>query len=213
MATEDDAARRPMFAMICINNVNRSPAAHERLKSAGLRVCSFGAGRHVSVPSRSPTAPREFRFETPYRAMHEQLRREDEELFSRNGVLAMLERDIATKDGPERWQSLSSKQLRQIDVVVCLDYQMYLVVLNDLSMRIHLSLKRKHLHLICLDVEDTPEDARSGSQCALELCKLLDAAAAADGAGADLSDACVKEIIVDFEHRHNLQLFYVGVQI
>lgn len=62
--------------------------------------------------------------------MHEQLQREDEELFARNGVLAMLERDIATKDGPERWQSLSSKQLRQIDVVVCLDYQMYLVVLN-----------------------------------------------------------------------------------
>lgn len=77
-------------------------------------------------------------------------------------------------------------------------------------MRIRLSLKKKHLHLICLDVEDTPEDAHRGSQCALELCKLLDEAAV--GAG-ELSDACVKAIIVDFEQRHDMQLFYLGVQI
>ncbi|GAB9473065.1 Rna polymerase ii subunit a cterminal domain phosphatase [Globisporangium polare] len=204
--------RRPMFAMICANNVNRSTAAHDHLHAAGLRVCSYGAGPRVSFPGRTMSTPRVFAFATPYEAMHRQLKKEDEELFTRNGVLAMLERDIATKRCPERWQALSNKQLQQIDVVVCLDYRMFLTVLEDLSMRIRLSFKKKRMHLICLDVEDTPEDACSGGLSALELCKELDAASKA-AAYAELTEERVKQIVVDYEKRHNTQLFYLGLRI
>ena len=34
------------------------------------------------------------------------------------------------KKAPERWQSLSKKQLVGIDLVVCLDYVMFLTVLE-----------------------------------------------------------------------------------
>lgn len=241
-----ETQHRPMFAMICVNNVNRSTAAHDHLHAAGLRVCSYGAGPRVSFPGRTMTTPHVFAFATPYETMHQQLKKEDEELFTRNGVLQILERDIATKRSPERWQALSNKQLQQIDIVVCLDYRMFLTVLEgtsfafvtgacstcllrnslvcvlffalfahlfiDLSMRIRLSFKKKRLHLICLDVEDTPDDACRGGRSALELCKELDDAAR-EATCAELSEERVKQIIVDYEKRHNTQLFYLGLRV
>lgn len=138
MQSQKDATNspeRPMFAMICVNNVNRSTAAHDHLQAAGLRVCSYGAGKHVSVPGPTSTSPRVFDFFTPYELMYTRLKHENDELFTRNGVLRMLERDIATKKCPERWQSLSNKQLQQIDVAVCLDYRMFLTVLEGASLR------------------------------------------------------------------------------
>lgn len=243
---------RPMFAMICVNNVNRSTAAHDQLHAAGLRVCSYGAGLRVSFPGHTPTTPRVFAFATPYETMHQQLKKEDEELFTNNGVLQMLERDIATKKCPERWQALSNKQLQQIDIVVCLDYRMFLTVLEgaraslcvlfvccccvthscvrcflfacdlfacalacftDLSMRIRLSFKKKHMHIICLDVEDTPEDASNGGLSALALCKELDDAAATTTTCGEFTEERVKQIVVDFEKRHHTQLFYLGLRI
>lgn len=121
---------RPLFAMICANNVNRSTAAHDELHAAGLRVRSYGAGRQVCFPGATATTPRCFSFATPYELMHRMLKKENEPLFRANGVLAMLERDMQTKKGPERWQSLVSKQMQEIDVVVCLDYRMFMVVLE-----------------------------------------------------------------------------------
>lgn len=121
---------RPMFAMVCANNVNRSAAAHESLSAAGLRVCSYGAGRQVTFPGRTSSESRTFKFLTPYSAMHSILQNEDAALFTGNGVLQILERDIPIKKAPERWQSLSNKQLVDIDVVVCLDYVMFLTVLE-----------------------------------------------------------------------------------
>lgn len=140
-----ETQRRPMFAMICVNNVNRSTAAHDHLHAAGLRVCSYGAGPRVSFPGRTITTPRVFAFATPYETMYRQLKKEDEELFTRNGVLQMLERDIATKRSPERWQALSNKQLQQIDIVVCLDYRMFLTVLESASFVLLLA----HVRLAC----------------------------------------------------------------
>ena len=121
---------RPMFAMVCANNVNRSTAAHEILNAAGLRVCSYGAGRQVTFPGRTSSESRTFKFLTPYLAMHSTLKKEDAALFTDNGVLEILERNMPIKKAPERWQSLSKTQLTGIDVVVCLDYSMFLTVLE-----------------------------------------------------------------------------------
>lgn len=123
-------AQGPMFAMVCINNVNRSPAAHASLRAAGLRVCSFGAGRAVTFPGATAADSRVFKFRTPYETMQRILQAEDAATFSRNGVLGILERDVSVKRGPERWQSLTNKDLLAIDVVVCLDYAMFITVLE-----------------------------------------------------------------------------------
>lgn len=198
---------RPMFAMVCANNVNRSAAAHETLRSAGLRVCSYGAGRQVTFPGKTSSESRTFRFLTPYAVMHRVLQKENSELFSANGVLEILERDLPLKDAPERWQSLSNKQLLGIDVVVCLDYVMFLTVLEDIQMRIRLSFKHKQLHIICLDTVDTPEDALTGGERVLELCRELDVPMP------ELTEEFVKAAVETFEKRHDLEMFYLGLHM
>jgi len=83
-------------------------------------------------------------------------------------------------------------------------------------MRIRLSFKKKCMHLICLDVEDTPEEAKNGGAYALSLCKEIDdAATGANSAApaAELTEERVKAIVVDFEKRHGLQLFYLGLRV
>ena len=74
------AVVRPMFAMICANNVNRSTEAHDHLHAAGLNVCSFGAGNKVNFPGPSKYDPRVFEFYTPYEVMYNQLKNENAEL-------------------------------------------------------------------------------------------------------------------------------------
>lgn len=75
------APTRPMFAMICANNVNRSTEAHDHLHAAGLRVCSFGAGNKVRFPGPSRYDPRIFEFFTPYQRMYDELKRENADLY------------------------------------------------------------------------------------------------------------------------------------
>ncbi|KAJ0406210.1 hypothetical protein P43SY_000394 [Pythium insidiosum] len=128
-----ETARRPLFATVCVNNVNRSMNAHEALEAAGMRVCSFGAGSVVCFPGRTATTPRIFSFSTSYEIMYETLKAEDEEHHTRTGVLKMLERNRSIKNGPQRWHKLSNKQLQDIDVVICLDSDMFIKVLEELE--------------------------------------------------------------------------------
>ncbi|KAL3657370.1 hypothetical protein V7S43_017689 [Phytophthora oleae] len=197
----------PMFAMVCANNVNRSAAAHESLNAAGLRVCSYGAGRQVTLPGRTSSDSRTFKFLTPYSVMHSVLEKEDAALFTSNGVLQILERDIPIKKAPERWQSLSNKQLVGIDVVVCLDYVMFLTVLEDIQMRIRLSFKTKQLHIICLDTVDSPEEAITGGERVLNLCRELNVPVD------ELTEEFVKATVEKFEKEHEQQMFYLGLHM
>ncbi|KAJ0407908.1 hypothetical protein P43SY_009195 [Pythium insidiosum] len=193
------AGARPMFAMICANNVNRSTEAHDHLHAAGLRVCSYGAGNKVRFPGPSRYEPRIFDFFTPYEVMYKQLKGEDEELFRRNGVLSMLERDIKTKKCPQRWQDLSVREIQGIDVVLCFDDHVFEIVLEDLQLR-HGSGDWKPLHLLCLDTKDTPEHARIGGGLALELCQSID----------ELNDlgSGILRAIEAFESKHKIRLLY-----
>ncbi|KAF4321736.1 hypothetical protein BBO99_00004278 [Phytophthora kernoviae] len=139
--------------------------------------------------------------------MHSTLEKEDKDLFTANGVLQILERDMPLKEAPERWQSLTNKQLKAIDVVVCLDYVMFLTVLEDIQMRIRVSFKHKQLHLICLDTIDTPEEAVAGSERVLELCKELDVSMP------ELTEEFVKAVVEKFEKQHEQQMFYLGLHM
>jgi hypothetical protein len=127
---DGETPRRPMFATVCINNVNRSMEAHCVLQDAGLRVCSFGAGVQVCFPGRKIDTPRLFGFGTEYKTMYNTLRAEDEELYRIIGVLKMLERNMQVKPKPQQFQLLLNKQLLELDVVICLDYSMFIQVLN-----------------------------------------------------------------------------------
>ncbi|CAI5722104.1 unnamed protein product [Hyaloperonospora brassicae] len=195
----------PLFAMVCANNVNRSAAAHEVLDAAGLRVCSYGAGRQVILAGQTGSKPRTFQFLTPYATMYDTLKAEDAAVYTDNGVLGLLERDRSIKKAPERWQSLSDQQLVAIDVVVCLDYAMFVTVLEDVQTRVRQQLQVQRLHLICLDTVDTPEEAVTGSERVLSLCRELNVPQR------DLTETFVVAVVERFEKQHEQQVFYLGL--
>ena len=234
----------PLFAMVCANNVNRSAAAHEVLDAAGLRVCSYGAGRQVILAGQTGSKPRTFQFLTPYATIYDTLKAEDAALYTDNGVLGLLERDRSIKKAPERWQSLSDQQLVAIDVVVCLDYAMFVTVLEgalvsfcsslllsffsrgpllmmlylllvsaavavvwfaDVQTRVQQHLQVQRLHLLCLDTVDTPEEAVTGSERVLTLCRELNVPQR------DLTETFVVAVVERFEKQHEQQVFYLGL--
>ena len=170
MAQEE---KRLLFAMICANNVNRSTEAHDHLFAAGLRVCSYGAGNKVRFPGPTRYDPRIYEFQTPYEQMYAELKAENEDLFTINGVLSMLKRDIITKRAPQRWQDATMKELNSLDVILCFEERIYDIVLEDLQLRSPDDFKP--IHVICLDIKDTPEHAKIGGALALSLCQKLDA--------------------------------------
>lgn len=205
VSTEFDL--QPRFAMVCVNNVNRSTAAHERLKSAGLSVCSYGAGRVVTLPGKSSVEARTFEFSTAYSVMHSILQKEDAALYSGNGVLQLLKRNMALKNAPERWQSLSNEQIMDINVVVCLDYAMFLTVLEDILRRIQSGAKLEQLHIICIDTVDTPEEASLGGERVLELCRQLNVPAK------ELTEEFVKKAVVKLEKELKQEISYMGIHM
>lgn len=75
----------------------------------------------------------------------------------------------------------------------------------DIRMRLRLSFKPKRLHVICLETEDTPEDAETGSKRALALCQELDAPPE------QLTEARVQAAVQRFEQQHGVDMFYLGI--
>uniref|UniRef100_A0AAV1UII2 RNA polymerase II subunit A C-terminal domain phosphatase SSU72 n=1 Tax=Peronospora matthiolae TaxID=2874970 RepID=A0AAV1UII2_9STRA len=200
-----ELSSHPLFAMVCANNVNRSAAAHEILNAAGLRVCSYGTGRAVMLADPSSFAPRTFEFLTPYSTIRSILEEEDATSFTDNGVLGLLERDMSIKQAPERWQNLSNEQLVGIDVVVCLEYAVFLRVLQDVQRRMEKHLQVKQLHVVCIDTVDTPEEAVAGGERVLQLCCELNVPLK------ELTEKFVVSVVKKFEKEHDQQLQYLGL--
>eukprot|EP00884_Botryococcus_braunii_P018370 jgi/Botrbrau1/5216/Bobra.0172s0080.1 len=105
---------RLRFAMVCASNNNRSMEAHALLQKEGFDVRSFGVAGHVKLPGSSAKTPNVYDFGTPYKQMFEDLRKKDVDLYTRNGLLRMLERNMNIKAAPEKWQECKDP----FDVVV-----------------------------------------------------------------------------------------------
>jgi hypothetical protein len=67
-------------------------------------VSSYGVGGHVKLPGASAGAPNKYEFGTPYETIFNDLKAKDEALYTRNGLLAMLARNMGVKRAPEKWQ-------------------------------------------------------------------------------------------------------------
>ena len=109
---------------VCASNQNRSLEAHAllaarhfdvRLSSSQkstaqlssdtrTQVHSSGTSSSVKLPGASADAPHVYSFQTLYEHMYADLQRQDASLYTRNGILAMLERNMRVKPAPERWQ-------------------------------------------------------------------------------------------------------------
>lgn len=84
----------------------------------------------MRLPGKDSKSPLSFPFGTPYVEIRDALARESEELFRRNSVLGLIERDATTKRAPERWQALASEEVASFDVVVCFESRVFDLVVE-----------------------------------------------------------------------------------
>ena len=123
-------AEAKRFAMVCAANMNRSMEAHKVALHAGLDVKSYGAGSRVKLPGASRDNPNVFEFgRVTYQEIYDKLMAEDPKLYTRNGLKDMLERNVAIKPAPQRWQDSEV----DVDVVVCFEERVFDNVVADLK--------------------------------------------------------------------------------
>ena len=169
--TADATARMAglRFAMVCASNMNRSMEAHLRVSEAGLNTDSYGVGSQVKVPGPDARSPNVYQFGVSYQEMYDDLKGKDEALYTRNGLLPMLERNIKIKRGPQRWQENTTELY---DVVVTFEEHVFDKAVDFLQSR-EAALMRSVL-LVNLDTKDDPKNAAIAAPRAVKLCQMLE---------------------------------------
>jgi RNA polymerase II subunit A C-terminal domain phosphatase SSU72 len=157
------------FAVVCASNQNRSMEAHDLLSKKGFSVSSYGTADRVKLPGPSISQPNVYPFGTPYRAIYEELKAKDCDLYTQNGVLHLLERNMRIKEAPEKFQE--SAETDANDVILTCEVRCFDAICEELRDR--RPPIGKPIHIINLDITDNPEDAAIGARLWLRLCTEL----------------------------------------
>lgn len=194
--------------------------AHLRLSLASYPVLSFGTGSLVRLPGPSISQPNVYPFNsTSYETMYQELSAKDSRLYRANGLLTMLERNLAVKWGPERWQdwSVGKPRIDQhnkgdkgskgseggvVDVVITCEERCWDAVVDNLIERN--SPLNRPVHVINVDIKDNHEEALVGGKAILDLADALNEGANAEQSqGGDRAnfDERVPEILADWQER------------
>ena len=86
----------------CASNLASSAAATPK-GFMSLQVESFGVGNHVKLPGPSASQPNIYPFGTPYQDIFNDLTAKSTEIYTQNGLLPMMQRNMGIKRAPERW--------------------------------------------------------------------------------------------------------------
>ena len=192
--------------------------AHLRLSLADYPVLSFGTGSLVRLPGPSITQPNVYPFNsTSYEEMYQELSAKDPRLYRANGLLAMLERNLSVKRGPERWQDWPIGKPRVdhqkdrgskgseggvVDVVITCEERCWDAVVDNLLERG--SPLNRPVHVINVDIKDNHEEALVGGRAILELAESLNVAAQEERQaleGNTSFDDRVPEILAEWQER------------
>ncbi|KAJ1965655.1 RNA polymerase II subunit A C-terminal domain phosphatase [Dipsacomyces acuminosporus] len=151
------------FAVICSSNMNRSMEAHFQLKNRGYNICSYGTGKSVRLPGPSADKPNIYNFGTHYNHIYNELSTMNNRLYTRNGLLRMLERNRGVKLAPQRFQD----ERNTFDIIFTCEERVFDAVCEELLNRG--GLLSRPVHIINIEIKDNDEEAKKGGVTILEL--------------------------------------------
>ncbi|XP_067951556.1 RNA polymerase II subunit A C-terminal domain phosphatase SSU72-like isoform X2 [Watersipora subatra] len=162
------------LAVVCSSNQNRSMEAHYFLMKKGFQVRSFGSGNQVKLPGSSADSPNVYDFNTTYEQMYQDLINRDRALYTQNGILHMLDRNIRLKPRPERFQSCKE----HFDIVITCEERVYDQCIEELTNRETGNADPgSQAHIINIEIHDNHEEATLGAFLICDLCVLEKCAA------------------------------------
>jgi len=173
------------FAVVCSSNMNRSMEAHNFLQKKGYNIQSYGTGNMIKIPGKSEREPNTYPFGTTYDFIYDDLKNKDLELYTKNGMLHIMERNRRIKSGPEKFQDCP----KEFEIILTVEEKVYDQVLECFNSRD--SVSETPVHVINMSVVDNPEDATIGAFLLCELAQIL--------TSSDDLDNDIDDIIQDFE--------------
>lgn len=121
----------------------------------------------VRLPGPAIDKPNIYPFGTPYEQVYQELKKQDQALYTQNGLLSMLDRNRKTKEAPQRWHE--SREL--FDVIITCEERCFDSVVEDLSNRGQ-NLNQS-THVINVEIKDNHEDALLGGRAILQLAQMV----------------------------------------
>eukprot|EP00088_Acartia_fossae_P068679 TRINITY_DN8759_c0_g1_i1.p1 TRINITY_DN8759_c0_g1~~TRINITY_DN8759_c0_g1_i1.p1 ORF type:complete len:210 (-),score=28.52 TRINITY_DN8759_c0_g1_i1:265-840(-) len=182
------------YAVVCSSNMNRSMEAHSFLQKKGFNIKSYGTGEKIKIPGASANEPNTYPFGTSYDEIYTDLKSKDKTLYTKNGMLHIMERNRRIKKGPEKFQKTEEK----FDVILTVEEKVYDQVLEHFE-SVGSSIDQP-VHVINMNVVDNPEDATIG---AFLLCDLVQELSASEDLDNDM-----EEIIQEFETKCDREVFH-----
>ncbi|CAD5220180.1 unnamed protein product [Bursaphelenchus okinawaensis] len=160
---------RIKFAVSCSSNMNRSMEVHDLLAHSGFNIKSYGSGNYVKLPGPSIDKPNIYEFDKiSYLHIREDLVNKDRALYSHNGLLQMLKRNIRVKEKPQKFQHCKE----EFEVILCLEERVYDQIIDFFHTRKPTS--GNVVHILNIDIRDTQEEASIGSYFVRLLCQQLE---------------------------------------
>lgn len=171
------------FATICMSNQNRSMEAHNVLLRKGLNVDSYGTNSIIKIPGPAIDKPNVYQFGVTYEEIYQDLMNKDPDLYTRNGLLMLIDRNRKIKAAPQRFQ----ESREEYDVLVSCEDRCFDMVCEDLMKRGHRT--GKPVHVVNFDIKDTPEEATIAARSILQLAQRIEECACVD----DEMEAIIEE--------------------